>query len=254
MELFLEFLHIQDARYAALAAALLLSMFALHFGGRDASSRQIFFWILASVVVGVASLQLLKKASSDTEVEENDKDLMSFADEVSPMDTQGNSHRARVSMMDPDIYTLRRTKAGSYSYAAMHPEVSWALLQLRPYRRADRGAVRAILDATEHFFETFYELLETEDKNDDEPVHMFRILKDVRANILNRMTALTYAKPNAHPTTRNLHRAVDVIKWRTYRALKTLHNKFGGLRTEARGPPYAFDEAYDRDNRFRIHA
>jgi hypothetical protein len=234
---------VNDPRYAAAAGAVLLVALALHLGSASAPSSAPFYAVLACGVLGASVSGLWSKARSETSTDNNARMFDVFSSKF--------AKPSRLATMDPDLFTMRR-RPSSFGYSAAHPEVVWALLQLRPFRRANRGTVSKVLAATEHFFKRFYAVLD--DRSSVMPQE-FEELQDIRRELLNSMTTLLYAKPHTTLETQELRRAIDIIKWRTYRAMKTLHNKFGdgALRAETRGPPYAFDTRMSHDNRYGVH-
>lgn len=233
----------RDVKYVAIAAAIAMLTLALHLG-KDASSRRVFNTIMILAVSSIAIWYYYNKAYQDTSEDIHSKDLESFS--LSLLDDE-------TDVLDPDVLSLRRTTT-THDHVAMNPEVAWAMLQMRPYTRANKGRVARALHFAEHFFKSFYDVLRM-DNDEFSVVHAYKALRDTRADLLNTMTSLVYAKPFAHVSTKKLLKAIDIVKWRTYRALKTLHNKYGkyALRAEDRGPPYAYDARLSTDNQFRVH-
>lgn len=258
---------VKDVRYAAAAAACVLVALMVHLGPTDSTRLHavLFVGVTAAVV-----WQLWIRATSNTPVDEITDDLRALSSSIdeahtlsstpystpssTPYSSSSLPSSAKHQVIDPDEYSLRTASRG-LKFAGMHPDVAWALLQLEPYLRGNRGTIGKITDYTELFFEMFYDVLELSDAEDQEVLHKFRTLKDVRADIVNAMTTLLYAKPHAHAVTARMRRAIETIKWRTYRCIKTLHNKFGAgaLRAEDRAPPYAFDARVHADARYSVH-
>lgn len=166
------------------------------------------------------------------------------------------SEKARLKetrVVNGDLFHVRTLPTGDDD-TATHPEISSALLRLKPFIRSSGGSVAFVFALTEEFFKRYHRLVVL-DRDDPLVAHEYQSLRDVRANILNAMTALGYAKPHAHPARQSLQTAIETVQWRTYRCLKTLHNKHGlrALRGHARGPPYPVDTPALHD-RFSIFA
>lgn len=253
---------LNEPKYAALAAGIALVALAVHFGSSGTTTtttttpakgnNSLFFSFLAFVVVSIVCLRLLQRAQSSSSADSHARDLEHMYGSLVDV----GALEGGTPVLEPDMLSMRRV-AGAPRFSAAHPEVVWALLQMRPFKRANRGTVAKVLETTEFFFERYYSILQLPLGSDPVRVsHGFQELHDIRGELLNSMTALLYAKPHASEASRNLAKAVDVLKWRSYRAIKTLHNKFGGgeLRASSRGAPYAFDpQQHAGDNRFRVH-
>lgn len=243
---------------AAIALAVATAGVAL---GQGAFSRALLVVVTAAAVAVVAA-----KAFEEPREVESRRQLLDMASRLASDgegdgdgDGQGYGKGGGVEgkaslVLHPDMFGVRRQASGD-EYTAMHPEVSAALLTLRGYTRSNKGTVKFVLSSVENFFKLFYELLDVPAESQDvlRVEHGVGHLRDLRSSILNALTTLAYARPHAHAHRPALQATVDVIKWRTYRCIKTLHNKHSTtLRAQPRGPPYP-DDPSRRQDAYNVH-
>lgn len=160
-------------------------------------------------------------------------------------------------LLQADLLGVRRTLPSGRWTATQPPVAALLSSALAPFRRANAGGVAAVRSYVEHFFRVYFETLAMSEDDGSSEVqvrHNYELLADLRVHIANSLLSLVYAKPHAHASREATLAAVDVLKARTARCLKTLHNKFGrhALRAVARGAPHGVDAARVRDA-FFVH-
>jgi hypothetical protein len=276
-------LSVERPEYIAIAVAVVAVTLVTAFGGTGGNHRRWLNGIFGTAVTLVVVYNIASKAFVEGPETASRRALVAMASELEAQQQhergQGDTvhqktGRERVNRttiegtttmtLRPDLFFMRRERS-SDSFTGMNPDVSAALLHLKAYTRSNIGTVKFILASVEEFFRRYYDLLDEprrsrlSGRTDEEYAkvsHGFSALRDLRGSILNSLTSLSNAKPHAHGLRAKLQEVIDTVKWRTYRCLKTLHNKYGegALRAHARGPPYAHDPmARVSDASYTIH-
>ena len=228
---------VQDVRYAAAAGAVLMMSLAYSLDGHT------FRRILGAIVVAGTLVLLLQNAGVVF------TDTRATAAAVSRDTNDKYELRA-------DMYHIRRKSVSLAMTSSVFPDIANHVYTIaHDYGRSHKGTVRVIASDTEHFFQSYHDLLMQPRRQDDVTIRQrYDQLLDLRSNVINSMITLLYAKPHAHTKRRELLCVIDAFRRRSLRSLKILHNKFGqrGLQAETPTAPRHYDPLKTHDS-FSVH-
>ena len=147
---------------------------------------------------------------------------------------------------DTDMYTLRNTyPKRELKHIPLRSDVVAALARLQRYARRDRGKMWRVVACLEDFYARFDAALVS--SSSKRAAHVIRVLMDTRAEALNAMHSLVFARPNAH--FERVHESIEVVRVSTQRCIGALWSKHGrrdpGVRAQEWRPPYALDPRKD---------
>lgn len=146
--------------------------------------------------------------------------------------------------LDADLYTLRNVAPNRpMLHLSLRSDVVHAVASLHRYLRRDRGKMWRLLVCLEDFFARFDGAIVAPPARAARAV---RILLDTRAEAMNVMHTLVFARPNA--LSEKLLDAIGVVRRVTQNCMSALGNKHGrdaSVRAADWRPPYAFDPRKD---------
>jgi hypothetical protein len=154
---------------------------------------------------------------------------------------------AAKSVLDNDMYVLRNVAPSSsrpLKHLAMRLHVQRAVARLRSHMERDSGKVGRLLACLEDFYARFDAALLGSPLKAARSV---RDLLDVRAEAINTMHTLIFARP-ASTSSRAITNAIEVVRRDTQRCLAALAARHAGDVNVAAAewrPPYAYDARRD---------